>query len=70
MLANEAMADLSIQMQVKRTLGFDQQADAIKLGIEALQFFKGAQSAAGGYHYLRLTSETEEGKGKHLSISI
>jgi len=34
--------------------------EAIQLGIEALQFFKGAQKAAGGYHDLRLSGETKE----------
>ena len=32
-----AMTDLSIQLEVKRQLGQPHQADAIKLGIEALK---------------------------------
>jgi len=34
--------------------------DAQLLGIEALQFFKGAQREAGGYQELHLLGETEE----------
>ncbi len=33
---------------------------AIKLGIEALQFFKGAQKVAGGFEELRLSGETTD----------
>lgn len=40
MTIDEAMADLSVQLEVKHRLGKDQQADAIRLGIEALKCIK------------------------------
>ncbi len=37
MTIDQAIADLSIQLEVKRTVGQSRQADAIRLGIEALK---------------------------------
>ncbi len=37
MKLEEAITDLSLQMEVKRRLGKSREADAVKLGIEALK---------------------------------
>ena len=37
MTLEEAITDLSIQLEVKRRLGQSRQADAVKLGMEALE---------------------------------
>lgn len=40
MTIDEAINDLSVQMEVKRRTRADRQADAIKMGIEALEVLK------------------------------
>ncbi len=40
MTIDEAIADLLVQLEVKRKLGLDHQSRAIKLGIEALKVVK------------------------------
>lgn len=59
MTIDEAKICLSIQVEVKHRLGKDFEARALQMGLEALQFFKGAQREAGGYQKLRLSGETE-----------
>jgi len=56
----EAMADLSIQLEVKRRLGKDHEADALKLGIKALEYIKYLDSCPGLNTRLLLPGETEE----------
>ena len=47
MTIDEAMTDLSIQLEVKHSLGKNYQAEAIKLGIEALKCIKQVREATG-----------------------
>lgn len=56
MIPKEAITNLSIQLEVKRRLGKDAEAEAIKLGIEALQDREKAKSL--GHIINRLPSES------------
>jgi len=55
----------AIELNNKVLVTFDARLEevekrALRLGIEAVEFFKGAQLAAGGYQELHLTGETED----------
>jgi len=60
MTIDKAIADLSIQREVKRRLGKDYQADAIKLGIEALKRIQVLRSFPNREPLKSLPGETEE----------
>lgn len=60
MTLDEAIADLSIQLEVKRRLGKNREADAIKLGIEALKAVKQARDIAYSVPAHYLPGETKE----------
>lgn len=58
MTLEEAMTDLSIQLEVKRRLGQSRQADAIKLGIEALKRLGEGRKVDHAFAWKRLPGET------------
>ena len=60
MKPDEAITDLSIQLEVKRKLGKDHQADALKLGIEGLERIVYLRKDMDCPHWMTLPSETEE----------
>lgn len=60
MTPQEAIETQEIYLKGEEAVEHDKLIASMKLGIEALRFFEGAQLAAGGYYYLRLPGETEE----------
>jgi len=60
MTIDEAMTDLSIQLEVKRGLGLSRQADAITLGIEALKALKLHRRFMHNSEFELMPGETEE----------
>ncbi len=59
MTIDEAIGDLSIQLEVKRILGKSREADAIKLGIEALKLLLPARKGMTASSFPLLPGETE-----------
>lgn len=62
MRIDEAIGDLSVQLEVKHILGQTRQADAIKLGIEALKREKGQRDHRIPGWNTPLPGETKEGE--------
>jgi len=60
MTLDEALTDLSIQLEVKRRLNQDHQADAIKLGIEALRWVQDVRHIISTPNPELLPGETKE----------
>lgn len=60
MKLNEAVASLSIQLEVKRRLGKNREADAIGLGIEALMYVKDVRHIINTPNPELLPSETKD----------
>jgi hypothetical protein len=60
MTLDEALYTLGTIFIPKNMTETKNQLQAITLAIQALQFFKGAQLEAGGYHELHLQGETPE----------
>lgn len=58
-ILEEAMADLSMQLEAKRRLGRSRQADAIKLGIEALKRLQEHRTEHVDITYRLLPGETK-----------
>ncbi len=57
---NEAIDDLSIQLEVKHRVALERQADAIKLGIEVLKRVKSQRADKRFMASMPLPGETEE----------
>ena len=64
MTIEEALTDLSIQLEVKRKLGKNHQANALKLGIEALKRLYLQREHPKRKLNTLLVGETEGAKGK------
>lgn len=60
MTLDEALGDLSIQLEVKRRLGADHQANAIKLGIEALKAIQKLRLGTPNLNLSTLLGETKD----------
>jgi len=60
MKIDEAITDLSIQLEVKHRVGAEYSADALKLGIEALKWAKLVRSLFPLALLERLPGETEK----------
>lgn len=60
MTIDTAIVDLSIQLEVKRRLGKDHQANTIELGIEALKLIKKERKSPHRWFNSLLPGETED----------